>query len=1009
MALAVMQRRGPGRPLRCRPVGNALLIHPKGEPAEQTMRFVEGLAPDSRNILVVLDLPSHSSLDLEWDAVARFLASRSGNVRLVFQRGRHYEVRDAGQRIADRLGRAVLAPDGASLSTVGGGLFVPTENGAGWLLFRPGRVAQIDSRRFPKPNWEFSVPDRPWRISEKAIAEPLPGGVWVHSSDHQPLSSHRQRLIRVVPCHPDILAVVVGAPGEPEVPLEDVARLWENVLATARPLVRFVHYGPVELPNGRAFGQELADRLEQQIGVYAGLPTAIAPGLSSPDVVGVRSDGWPAWRPFVSELVYFPSGDGESAPPALLGVRAPFPEIREVAPGVYDYAPDSVLEVVQSGLWVRPHEAGADGEEVRRVPARPGNPLILFDRATPWAAERMRALAKDVLWRLDPAVRAAFRLAPADDPEAAVQTKPAEMVRQPERPATARRLAAAGSVDVSESAVPPARRAAGSAGAATPPTPSAPNRARVESPGLTDPFEPATVVESAGPALAPAPDGAAGTDTSALAAAGSANAPATAGDAGAVSKATDTRTDTVTGAEDSGGTPRQDAADPAQGPAPAPKAGRWPGPRDGSWRAASPPPVTEAGAGPAPGSEAGTDAGPEAAKSRPGASDGAASPRPVTGAGPGREASATPKAWAAPWAAPDPAPGAAPAPVPTPGRVRSAAPRVRLESGPPDGPALAPPPAVSPTPAAAPAPAPQGPVQARPQAARQRDSVRVQPVPKSGACAVPPERGLGQERAWVRRALSEQYNAAIGTVSGIMAESPALRGGARGPDEDALTDLVALRLYLTGDSRALDMAVRSATAGPHVPLARCVASGLDRLPSYRGPALLHSVLTSGERAWYGPGRLLTEWAFCTAHSSPGAGPDGVTDILIWSMTARRTNLLDPSAPDRVIFLPGTSFEVLKTVTGDGGRTAVLLRELSKSEISADGRVGVHRTPLDEIAVNSLEQTLRVLAGSAAGGAGAKGPVKYGTAAPPGLLSSAMLPRRGASGRAAQAATRKAPL
>jgi len=44
------------------------------------------------------------------------------------------------------------------------------------------------------------------------------------------------------------------------------------------------------------------------------LPTAIAPGLSSPDVVGVRSDGWPAGRPFVSELVYFPSGDAESAP-----------------------------------------------------------------------------------------------------------------------------------------------------------------------------------------------------------------------------------------------------------------------------------------------------------------------------------------------------------------------------------------------------------------------------------------------------------------------------------------------------------------------------------------------------------------------------------------------------------------------------------------------------------------------------------------------------------------------
>ncbi|MEU3341153.1 hypothetical protein [Streptomyces sp. NPDC006668] len=977
MALAVKRRRGPGLPLRCRPIGNALLIHQKGEPAEQTMRFVQGLAPDSRNTLVVLDLPS---LDLEWEAVARLLARRSGNVRLVFQRGRHHAVHDAGQRIADRLDRVVLAPDGDSLPTVGGGLFVPTENGAGWLLFRPGRVAQTDSRRFPKPNWEFSVPDRPWRISEKCIVEPLPGGVWVHSSEHQPLNAHRQRLIRLVPCHPDILVVVVGAPGEPEVPLEDVARLWEKVLPTARPLIRFVHYGLVELPNGRAFGQELADRLEQQIVVYAGLPTAIAPGLSSPDVVGVRSDGWPAGRPFVSELVYFPSGDAESAPPTLLGVRAPFPEIREVAPGVYEYAPDSVLEVVQSGLWVRPHEAGADGDKVRRVPACPGNPLILFDRATPRAAERMRALAKDVLWRLDPAVRHAFRLAPADDTQAAVQVKPAELVRRPESPAAARRRAAAGSVDGSEPAVAPARRAPGSARAATAPTPSAPDRAWVESPGLA-------------------------------AAAGSADASARAGDAGAVSEVTasaagrdsgrETRTESESGAGDSGGSPGQDAADRAKGQPPAPAAGRRPGPRHGSGRAAPPRPV----------SEACIDAGSRVAEAWPGASDTAAkAPGPKAGAAPG----ATPT----PGAALDPAPGLAS----TPGRVRSTAPRVRLESGTPDEPALAPPPAPSvdapgpavPTPAAAHAPAlqgpaPQGPGQARPQVTPPRHQVRVQPVPKSGACAVPPERGLDQERAWVRRALSKQYNAAIGTVCAIMAESPALRGSARGPAEDALTDLVALRLYLTGDSRGLDAAVRGATAGPHVPLARCVASGLRRLPSYRGPALLHSVLTTGERAWYRPGRLLTEWAFCTAHASPGAGPDGATDILIWSMTARRTNLLDPSAPHRVIFLPGTSFEVLKTVTGDGGRTAVLLRELSKSEISADGRVGAHRTPLDEIAVNSLEQTLRVLAESVGGGAGAKAPVKHGTTAPPGLFRSAAPRRSGASARAAEAETRKAAL
>jgi hypothetical protein len=208
-----------------------------------------------------------------------------------------------------------------------------------------------------------------------------------------------------------------------------------------------------------------------------------------------------------------------------------------------------------------------------------------------------------------------------------------------------------------------------------------------------------------------------------------------------------------------------------------------------------------------------------------------------------------------------------------------------------------------------------------------------------------------------------------------------LRGHAEADASEALTDLVALRLYLFGDRRGLDEAVRGATAGPHVPLARCVAAGLRRLPSYRGPALLHARLGVAERAWYREGRLATEWAFCSVRTNPSTGPAGTDDFLIWSLTARRTNLIDPGSPDRVMFLPGTSFKVLRVHTGE--QHTVLLRELSPTEIAEDGRIRDQRTPLDEVALNGLEQTLKALTSADTKGA-LKIPV--GSAgAPPGLI------------------------
>ncbi|SEC11762.1 hypothetical protein SAMN04490357_1230 [Streptomyces misionensis] len=1150
-----------GTALQCRAEGRALLVHPKGEPDPHAAAFAAGLAPDPQHTLAVVDLP-HGALEGSADAVARLLAGRGDSLRLVFGRSTPQEARAVAQRIADRLDRLVLAPDGELLPTSGGGLFIPSDHGAGWLRFRPGRAAERDSRRFPKPRWEFSTFDRPWPTSGHGVAEPVPSGVWVRSPHDHAAAESGRRLVDRLPSHPDILTVVLGSPGGPPVTLADVTRLWETVLPSARSWVRFLHLGPVALPEGaEALGQELADALGQQVVLYAGVPVEARVGLDSPEVAAVRPDGTLGHRPFVSELMYFPRTGEVPAPPALFGLRGPLFGVPEITTGVYEYAADAVLEVVQSGLWMRPLAEPAGGDAVRRIPAAPGYAAILYDRSTPGAEERMRSLAEDMLWRLDPERREGFTVAPADEPgqvavttddahlwsaqapaatgpQAAAAVAPRGPVRpagaapwtpaQPPRAETRETGAGASSalayldVDAPPAAgrgdaspamppvvAPPAARTESEVPSAVPPKvetdgepargdagavasaaagsvapqrlPDAPVAVPAPSPG-DGPAPASTAQGPAGPVppgpVPPAPAGSQATRPAAPARVPLPNLPAvsepggTAGPDGPMPQGdTPQHADTPTRpstrrtdvpprppAPEPGGTAgpngpmprghtpqhadtptrpstpatrRTDA--PPQPPAPepvwadtpsapsAPETGRGPAgvptgapsPVSGAPAAHVPtppappapgadgpqaPPPTPTGPGPrhAPaGTPAGAPEGP--GTGTPGPVPSAPAPRIPTPPAVGVPRPQSPEATG-------PGPQGAPQAPSAPGTPDAEAPRVQ---SPAPAPAVRPAPAParmirleSDSPAAAPA-EPAGPAdggraeQPVPSAvaggtatkagapAAAAPGVRVQPVPKASACAVPPERGIAKERDWVRRTLSTQYNAVAGTVSRVMSESPGLRGGARG-EGDALTDLVAVRLFLSGDHAQVNEAVRTAAVGPHVPLARCVASGLRRLPSYRGAALLRARATAAERAWFREGRLVSEWSFCTAYSAPHPGPPGGTDFLIWSITARRTNLIDPAEPDRVVFLPGTTFKVLRPSDGEG---PVLLRELSPSEIASDGKVDVQRVPLDEIALDGLDRAASALRADDAaerdqrGGARAK--ERFGT--PPGLI------------------------
>ena len=981
-----------GLPLRIQPAGHALLIHAKGGADPQALAFAAGLAPDSRHTLVVVDLP-FGTLEEGWERVARLLAGRPGNLRLVFGRATPAEARAAGQRIADRLERTVLVPDGELLPTAGGGLFIPADHGSGWLRLRPGRAAERDSHRFPKPLWEFSTLDRPWETSPYGVVEAVPSGVWLRSTRPSPPLAGWRRLVDSLPSDPQIMNVVLGSPGGPAVPLADVVRFWGTVLHSVRSWVRFVHYGPVSLPEGSvSLGQELADAFRQRVVLYAGMPTVEGGHGGPARVRGLHADGSPGWLPFAAELVYSPRrGDAQAPPPALVGLRVPLTEVPEIAAGVYQYASDAVLEIVQSGLWLRPTEEPAGADDVRRLQGGPGRPQILYDRSAPQTAERMRTLAEDLLWRLDPESRDAFRIAPADAPGTSTATDDEDAWRLPPTEEEWRVVAAAKAARRR-----PAHEAPWSH------HPSTATRSEAGAAARANGTEHASA--QVGSSAADARDRRAG-GVEAVTPGGVASAGFAAAGQAPVSAAP---------AGEPQGSPAQFGPaqfgpaqfGPLQGAAPAAPAqfGLMAGfgPAQAGPQTTAPRPQTESGHG--------AVGGHVAVPQLPAAASAAATAAPASGFGFGPPVGAAPVAPAgtapfspprpaepaAPTPAPEPAPVADPEPSPAPtaaappiaqgAAVRTqsmAIPRIRMESDAPGSAAEAERDADS-TPAV-PAPTTPGAAAPGPGTAPTTGAgpggVRVQPVPRAAACAVPPERGIEQEQAWVRRTFSSQYNAIAGTVSRVMSESPGLRGASRAVAGETLTDLVAVRLYLSGDSAAVDRAIRAATVGSHVPLARCVASGLRRLPSYRGTALLQADINQAERDWYREGRLATEWAFCTAWTDTHPAPAQATDFLLWSMTARRTNLLDPGTPDRVLFLPGTTFKVLRR-DDDGDRPTVLLRELSPAETAENGLVAVQRVPLDEIALESLERSMASLK---LAGSTVPGKVSEPLGSPPGLI------------------------
>ncbi|GHB68571.1 hypothetical protein GCM10010377_69290 [Streptomyces viridiviolaceus] len=218
------------------------------------------------------------------------------------------------------------------------------------------------------------------------------------------------------------------------------------------------------------------------------------------------------------------------------------------------------------------------------------------------------------------------------------------------------------------------------------------------------------------------------------------------------------------------------------------------------------------------------------------------------------------------------------------------------------------------------------------------------PVPPTAGVGTPvritPSRRSGQaDRQAVQAMAGDHWWQQQATVARLLTVMPGLRTQAQ--DQDAQADLIAVRCLLTLDEVPLSWTwlVQQLAAGSADALSylACLASGLRRLPSYRGIVVRDAGVVPPTAAAPPTGTELCEPLPVGAFALNGAPPIGADRYVIWSVTGRRVaNLLAPSPGaegEEILFAPGTRFKVLAT-RGSPGAMTVLLRELADGDPTA---------------------------------------------------------------------------
>ncbi|MFH9679779.1 hypothetical protein [Streptomyces globisporus] len=196
----------------------------------------------------------------------------------------------------------------------------------------------------------------------------------------------------------------------------------------------------------------------------------------------------------------------------------------------------------------------------------------------------------------------------------------------------------------------------------------------------------------------------------------------------------------------------------------------------------------------------------------------------------------------------------------------------------------------------------------------------------------PGHRSSEAERTAFRALAGDMWDRHGAAVARALARMPALRGKEQ---EAARADLIALRMYLhlsegPFSHGALTWSLRDRELDL-LPYGACVASALNRMPSYRG-AVLRGTTASGDGGRPGPprpGTLLRDAALLsTVRLDAGTAPPPGDSYVIWSVAGRRVRQFsEQRGPEEVVFAPGTLFRVLAVRRAQPG-VQIHLRELT---------------------------------------------------------------------------------
>ena len=132
-----------------------------------------------------------------------------------------------------------------------------------------------------------------------------------------------------------------------------------------------------------------------------------------------------------------------------------------------------------------------------------------------------------------------------------------------------------------------------------------------------------------------------------------------------------------------------------------------------------------------------------------------------------------------------------------------------------------------------------------------------------------------------------------------------------------VVELFCANEYTRRAYQKLNEALRStddATARKYIHFSRCVASAINRLPPYKGPAVRgDKTLPADEMARYVPGAVVTEGQFLSASEGNEVSEEfrGDVETRIHVASAGKISLIsDYSTEKEILFPPGTKYKVI---------------------------------------------------------------------------------------------------